>query len=61
MAGHVISVAMALCGRYITPTPHDIINYHSLYHPLAILRREVCAANIASPLVIARTCILLPL
>ncbi|XP_065919650.1 endoplasmic reticulum membrane-associated RNA degradation protein-like isoform X2 [Dysidea avara] len=42
MASHVITVAMTLCGRYITPTPHDIIiDYHSLYHPLSILRREL--------------------
>jgi len=43
MAGHVITIAMTLCGHYIIPTPRDIIiNYHSLYHPLVILRREVC-------------------
>ena len=48
MADHVITVAMAFCGRYITPKPHDIINYHSLYHPLAILRREVCVQKICT-------------
>ena len=44
MAGHVITVAMALCDHYCTSTTNrsnKMNNYHSLFHPLAILRREV--------------------
>lgn len=44
MAGHVITVAMALCNRYCTSTTSwssKMDNYCSLFHPLAILRREM--------------------
>ena len=44
MAGHVITVAMALCNRYCILTTNwsnKMDNYCSLFHPLAIMRREV--------------------
>ena len=44
MAAHVITVVMTLCVHYYTSTTNwssNINNYCSLFHPLAIMRREV--------------------
>ena len=44
MAAYVITVAMALCDCYCissTKWSNKMSNYCSIFHPLAILRREV--------------------